>query len=327
MPTCKELIHKPYCISRLWAPISHSQPSDHARGPSTLKAIGIAFSLGLFVRLNNWLSRKALNSFTNDRTWNWNNEIIVITGGSSGIGAMVARKLSKAGSTVIILDINRPSASMPENIHYYELDITSSSDVQRVADQIRQQHGDPTILINNAGIGLAKLILDEDISLTRKTFDVNIIAHFDLVKQFLPAMIRSNHGHVVTIASMASFVTQAQNVGYACTKAAALAFHEGLTQELKHRYNAAKVRTSIIHPTWIRTPLIEKLTKTSGFNEFVLDPDTVANAIVKQLYSGYGGQVILPARLNIMAGIRGFPSWLQESIRGGMAKTLEPAGY
>ncbi|GLA00608.1 hypothetical protein AnigIFM60653_009358 [Aspergillus niger] len=243
-------------------------------GPSTLKAIGIAFSLGLLVRLNDWLSRKALNSFTNDGSWNWNDEIIVITGGSSGIGAMVARKLSKTDSTVIILDINRPSASMrmcapctlhinkeekdrgvdakliveliirlAENIQYYELDITSSLDVQRVADQIRQQHGDPTILINNAGIGLAKLILDEDIGLTRKTFDVNIIAHFDLVKQFLPAMIKSNHGHVVTVASMASFVTQAQNVGYACTKAAALAFHEGLAQELKHRYNAAKVRT------------------------------------------------------------------------------------
>jgi Short-chain dehydrogenases of various substrate specificities len=59
---------------------------------------------------------------------------------------------------------------------------------------------------------------------TRKMFEVHIMVHFILVKQFLSAMIKSNHGHIVTVASMASFMTQAQNVDYACTKAAVLAF-------------------------------------------------------------------------------------------------------
>jgi len=57
-------------------------------------------------------------------------------------------------------------------------------------------------------------------------------------------MIKANHGHIVTMASMASFMVHAQNVDYACTKASCLAFHEGLTQELKSRYNANKVRTT-----------------------------------------------------------------------------------
>ena len=57
-------------------------------------------------------------------------------------------------------------------------------------------------------------------------------------------MARRNHGHVVTVASMASFLVHAQNVDYTCTKASALAFHEGLAQELKSRYNADKVRTT-----------------------------------------------------------------------------------
>jgi len=113
-------------------------------------------------------------------------------------------------------------------MHYYTLDITSSADVERVADEIRQNHGNPTVLINNAGVGSAKIILDQPVDATRKTFDVNILGHFALVKQFLPAMIESNNGHIVTVASMASIMTQTQNVDYACTKAAALAFHEGL---------------------------------------------------------------------------------------------------
>lgn len=99
-------------------------------------------------------------------------------------------------------------------------------------------------MINNAGIGNAKSILELPESRLRSIFDVNIIAHFLLLQEFLPALVRANHGHIVTIASLASFSTQASNVDYACTKAGTLALHEGLGQELKHIYKAPKVRTS-----------------------------------------------------------------------------------
>lgn len=78
----------------------------------------------------------------------------------------------------------------------------------------------------------------------RKTFDVNIIAHFLMVKEFLPFMVEKNHGHVVAIASLSSFVVPAQIVDYSCTKVAVVAFHEGLTSELKSRYKAPNVRTT-----------------------------------------------------------------------------------
>lgn len=64
------------------------------------------------------------------------------------------------------------------------------------------------------------------------------------------------------------------------------------------------------------------LTKSSNFKDFCLEPETVADAVVNQLHSGYGGQLILPARLSIMAGIKGFPLWLQESVRNSMSATL-----
>lgn len=71
-----------------------------------------------------------------------------------------------------------------------------------------------------------------------------MLCHFTLVREFLPAMVARNHGHVMTIASTGSFYSQAQNVAYASSKAAAMAFHEGLGQELRTRFNARKVRTS-----------------------------------------------------------------------------------
>lgn len=129
------------------------------------------------------------------------------------------------------------------NAFFYEVDITSSASIEKVAQKIRSDHGDPTALVNNAGIATLNTILEESEDQIRRVFEVNSIAHFLLVKEFLPAMIKRNHGHIITVASMSSFVTVAQNVDYCCTKAGALAFHEGLAQELKYRYNASKVRT------------------------------------------------------------------------------------
>lgn len=99
------------------------------------------------------------------------------------------------------------------------------------------------MLVNNAGVMKIKTMLAESEEEIRQVFDVNVIANFLLIKEFLPAMIKRNHGHIVTIASLASFITGVQNVDYSCSKAGALAMHEGLAQELRHAYNAKKVRT------------------------------------------------------------------------------------
>ena len=134
-----------------------------------------------------------------------------------------------------------------ENVSFYQVDVTSSPSISAAAQEIRSSHGDPTVLINNAGIGFARRILDESEDEIRKTIDVNLLAHFLTVKEFMPSMVERNHGHVVTVASMASFVTIAQNVTYSATKAGVLALHEGLRQELDYRYNAPNVRTRYVN--------------------------------------------------------------------------------
>lgn len=99
------------------------------------------------------------------------------------------------------------------------------------------------MLVNNAGVGYDGTILEEPEAKIRTTFEVNTMSHFWMVKEFLPSMIKKNHGHVVTVASMASFVALGEMTDYACSKASAMAFNESLTQELRFWYNAPKVRT------------------------------------------------------------------------------------
>jgi len=129
-------------------------------------------------------------------------------------------------------------------IHFYEADVTSSAQIAKAATEIRKAHGNPTVLINNAGIGGERTILTEPEESIRQMFEVNNLAHFLTVKEFLPAMVERDHGHVVSIASMSSFVVPAQIVAYACTKAALVAFNEGLASELRSRYNAPNVKTT-----------------------------------------------------------------------------------
>ncbi|KAL2862445.1 uncharacterized protein BJX67DRAFT_375243 [Aspergillus lucknowensis] len=279
--------------------------STLALRPSLKYTIAALFGLGVLRKVNDRLSALHLNAFTPNSHWDWKNKVVVLTGGSSGIGAKIAARLVESGAQIVILDIAPPKGKTADDVFFYQADISSSTKVEEIARTICEQHGNPTVLINNAGIGFGKTILNESNSEIQKIFDANVLAHFYLVKQFLPAMIEHNHGHIVTVASMASFVTMAQN-------------------ELKHKYNAPRVRTSIVHPTWTQTPLVEKLVKDGSFNKFCLHPETVAEAIVSQLYSGRGGQLILPARLSLLSGVRGFPSWAQEIVRDSMANTLKP---
>jgi short-subunit dehydrogenase len=185
-----------------------------------------------------------LNNWTSDGTWDWSKEIVIVTGGCSGIGESICSKLAEQNIKVVILDVTAPRGSLPANTHFYQTDVTSSEKIAKTAMQIREEVGHPTVLINNAGIGWCKPMLEQTEAEIRATFNVNNVAHFLLTKEFLPHMIEKSHGHVVTMASLASFMVHASNVDYCCTKAGALAFHEGLAQELKYRYGADKVRTT-----------------------------------------------------------------------------------
>ena len=80
-------------------------------------------------------------------------------------------------------------------------------DVLAVAEAIRVDVGNPTIVVNNAGIGVGRTILETTNESLQNVFAVNLFAHYHMAKAFLPYMIKHNHGHVVAIASGASYVS------------------------------------------------------------------------------------------------------------------------
>ncbi|KAF9894115.1 hypothetical protein FE257_009088 [Aspergillus nanangensis] len=284
--------------------------------PLVRKAIAVLTAIQLMRGVNRYLSQRAQNNWTSARPWHASTELVLLTGGCSGIGKQIMQDLVKLNVKTIIFDIQEPKFSLPPNVYYYKVDLTSSAAVKEAATQVRREHGHPTVLINNAGVGFAETILQEPEEKIRLTMEVNTLSHFWTVKEFLPSMIQNDHGHVVTIASMASFVALGEMADYGCSKAAALAFHESLTQEIKHWYRSRRVRTSVIHPLWVQTPMIQELSEhRTQFRQPIMTPDKVSQAVVKQLVRGNGGQVVVPASHGLVSLLRGWPSWIQERLR------------
>lgn len=127
---------------------------------------------------------------------------------------------------------------------------------------------------------------------------------------------------VVTVASFASFLTLPNMVDYSASKAASLAFHEGLASELLWRYNAPRVRTVVVNQGYTKTPLFNGFHNSSAFLVPSMEPETVAEAIVKKVLTGKSGQVIIPGAGALLALQRGFPHWYQIGLRNRSEKSM-----
>lgn len=283
--------------------------------PFVLKALRQLTTLAVLSWLSSWLDRRVVNNGQKDH-YDWNREVVVLTGGSNGIGRRVAQLLGDRGIKVAILDISPPTDTLPNSVRFYQCDITSTEDITEAANSIRASFGRPTVLINNAGICTGKTILGTTPEQTRHIFEVNTFAHYWLAQEFLPDIVAGNHGMVVTVASQAGYTVTPNMVDYSASKAAAIAFHEGLAAELVTRYQAPRVRTVLVTQGFTRTALIKNLTPEDTFANPLLYPETVAESIVNQMLTGESGHVLVPKTAGWIAQrLRGYPLWFQHWLR------------
>lgn len=188
-------------------------------------------------------------------------QLAVITGAGSGIGAAVAHVLARQGARVVVTDRDGDAARRvadklrARQLHAWAhaLDVTDRAAVHALAGQVGTEHGDVAILINNAGLLVRRGIDDPDAeAIVQRVMDVNLHGAFAMVLAFLPAL-RRTRGCVVNVASGAAFSAQANCAGYSASKAA---LHM-MTQTLAVDLGGDGVRVNAVAPGVIETPMTE----------------------------------------------------------------------
>jgi all-trans-retinol dehydrogenase (NAD+) len=214
---------------------------------------------------------------------------VFLTGAGSGIGQGMAIKLGQMGCKLSLSDINVESLKetvdlcvkagvKAENIYTFYCDVSSSQSIKEGASKARDAFGNVNILINNAGIVSGKPTMELTDAMMDRTLRVNTISHLHTIKEFLPGMIASKRGHIVTIASMAGLICIPSLSDYCASKFGAVAIDEAVRLELNKDGHSSYVKTTCICPYFISTGMFNGAKK--AFPMYILTPQEVVDRIV-----------------------------------------------
>ncbi|XP_005753190.1 epidermal retinol dehydrogenase 2 isoform X1 [Pundamilia nyererei] len=250
-------------------------------------------------------------------------EVVLITGAGSGIGRLMAQEFAAYSTVLVLWDINQEGmketarlakSNGASRVHYYICDCSDKNEVYRVADQVKREVGDVSILVNNAGIVTGKKFMDAPDSLIEKTMDVNIMAHFWTYKAFLPAMIANNHGHLVSIASSAGLIGVNGLADYCASKFAAVGFAESVGLELLATGKDG-VKTTIVCPYFINTGMFDGCQTKWPKLLPILNPDYVAKKIIHAVLTDQV-YLLLPRSMYLIAGLKNVLNMKQAIVLG-----------
>ncbi len=211
------------------------------------------------------------------------NKVALITGGTSGLGKMMALALAKAGAFVWIAS-SRDNADetlqaikqQGSNGSFLQVDVTSSEGLENIVAQILQESNRIDILVNAAGINLRTSANDLTLDEWQKTIDINLTAPFYLSQIVAESMKRNNWGRIINIASLQSLRAFDNSIPYGASKGGVMQ----LTRALAQAYSKDGILVNAIAPGFFRTNLTESLFQ---------DPDKL-KALANKTMMGRNGE-------------------------------------
>ena len=229
----------------------------------------------------------------------------VITGGSRGIGAAVARKLASMGADIAV--IYAGSADLAEKICEecaqtyqvkalsYKCNVADYEETKAVAAQIKNDLGNVGILVNNAGITRDGLILTMKESAFDEVIATNLKGAFNMIRHLSGLMVRGRYGRIVNISSVSGLVGNPGQINYSASKAGII----GLTKTTARELASKGITCNAVAPGFITTDMTKELAET---NQDIISaiplgragtPEDVAEAVAFLVTADYvTGEVI-----------------------------------
>lgn len=216
------------------------------------------------------------------------NKVLVVTGGASGIGRGLCRRFAASGArAVVVADRDGAGATaVAEEIATpggaaalaFEVDVSKEDDIGRLVSEVTAQFGGIDLFCSNAGIDVAggPEVSNED---WRRILDINVMAHVYAARAVLPAWLERGEGYFLNTASAAGLLTMIGSAPYAVTKHAAVSFAEWLAVT----YGDQGIKVSCLCPQGVRTGMLNENSGPSFLMENCLEPEDVAEAVVKAL--------------------------------------------
>lgn len=243
---------------------------------------------------------------------------ICITGATSGVGLLLAKKLQAngyevwaTGRNLVVLD-----ELSQLGIHTIQADLTAEQSFEKLFDEM----GTPDIVVHCAGVGTFAYLTDLEEIHMDQMLQVNVLAPMKLTKYFARKMQKSRRGHIIFVASQAGKVATPKASVYAASKHAILGFANAIRMELKE-YG---IQVTTINPGPIDTPFLDLADQTGNYRErlskHLLSPETVVASIVKVIEHPVR-EVDLPAYMSITSKLYAvFPKAVETLGKGFFTK-------
>ncbi len=206
-------------------------------------------------------------------------KVIVITGGTKGLGKALSLAFLKNGSKVTVCSRNEDELKNLRNgIIGIKADVTREEELQKVVDLTKEKFGKLDIWINNAGIWLPHLPIEKtDWKRTHDLIEVNLFGTVYGSKVALAQMRKQGFGSIVNIISTSALEGKINETAYCSSKFAAMGFTKSLMKEV----DGKNIRVMAVYPGGMRTDLFNE-DMPKNYNEF-MNPDYVADKIVENL--------------------------------------------
>src|SRR5215467_11056153 len=200
--------------------------------------------------------------------------VVLVTGGSKGIGLAVARAFVARGDQVVIGTRSAPKSLETERLHVVKADVRRPDDAQRLVDAAVARFGGLDVLVNNAGIGKFANVADMSLDDWHAIIDTNLNGVFYCTRAALPAMRARGGGFVINISSLAGKNAFPGGAAYCASKAALNQFSEALMQEV--RYD--NIRVSYVLPGSVATEFGDH--PVTGSDAWKLTSEDVAKVVL-----------------------------------------------
>jgi NAD(P)-dependent dehydrogenase (short-subunit alcohol dehydrogenase family) len=233
-------------------------------------------------------------------------KVALVTGGASGMGQIIARRLATQGARVAIFDVNeqalQDTAAEAENLNAFRCDISRLDEVEAKVAEVENQLGPVDLLVHAAALMPSHKLQDHSHQDMERLFRINYFGTVYMVQAALPSMLERGSGRIIAFGSIAGIALVPKMGAYCATKAAVNAYMEVLQNEIRD----SGVRAHLVCPPAVNTPLVDQTLATDSPGSIIesknsgrlADPEKIVDAIEKGV--GKDRDIIYPSEAKLL---------------------------